>query len=356
MTSLSHPRAVRPTMVDVAREAEVSLKTVSRVVNGEGRVRPETAKRVRGAIDRLGFHRNDSARQLRRGSSASIGLVVEDLANPFYSQLAAAVEREARREHHLLISASAEGDPEREIDLVAALVARQVDGLVVVPAGRADRGQEHRTWGTPIVYVDRPGAEGAGDSVLSDNVGGVRSAVEHLAARGHRGIGFLGDNPSYWTAGERERAFRATHAALRLDGEPQVAMGPHTPESLAVVLAAWMAADPPVTAVVTGNNRVTVVALRAMRDLPEPVAIVGYDDFELADLLEPAVTVVHQDPAAMGRAAVQQLFARLRGDDGPARSVTLPTRLVVRESGELHSAPVRGATRDAATRRREVQP
>jgi LacI family transcriptional regulator len=320
-------------MVDVAREAGVSLKTVSRVVNEESGVRPETARRVRRVIERLGFQRNDSASQLRRGSSASIGLVVEDLGNPFYSQLAAAVEREARREGHLLISASAEGDPEREAALVAALVARQVDGLVVVPAGLAGAG--HRTWGAPVVYVDRPGADVSSDTVLSDNVGGVRSAVEHLAARGHRRIGFLGDDPAYWTAQERERAFRATHADLRLDGEQAVAMGPHTPDSLSAVLTAWTSGPDPVTALVTGNNRVTVAMLRAIRKLDAPLAFVGYDDFELADLLEPAVTVVHQDPGAMGRAAARQLFARINGDDGPPRSVTVPTRLVVRASGAM---------------------
>ena len=320
-------------MVDVAREAGVSLKTVSRVVNDEPGVRPETARRVRRVIARLGFQRNDSASQLRRGSSASIGLVVEDLGNPFYSQLAAAVEREARREGHLLISASAEGDPEREAALVAALVARQVDGLVVVPAGLGSAG--HRTWGAPMVYVDRPGVDPSTDTVLSDNTGGVRSAVEHLAARGHHRIGFLGDDVAYWTAQERERAFRATHADLRLDGLPAVAMGPHTAESLAAVLGAWTAAPEPVTALVTGNNRVTVAMLRAIRALGRPLAFVGYDDFELADLLEPTVTVVHQDPAAMGQAAALALFARIKGDDGPPRSVTVPTHLIVRESSGL---------------------
>jgi LacI family transcriptional regulator len=321
-------------MVDVAREAQVSLKTVSRVVNGEPRVRPTTERRVRQAIELLGFQRNVSASQLRGGASASIGLVVEDLANPFYSQLAAAVEREARRERHLMISASAEGDPVRETELVAALVARQVDGLVVVPSTSAGAGTSHQTWGAPVVYVDRPGSHAGADSVLSDNAGGVRSAVEHLAAHGHRVIAFLGDDPSHWTAGERERAFRATHRALHLAGEPVVAMGPHTPQSVARLVAEWAAHPEPVTAVVTGNNRVTVATLRAMHLQPAPLSLVGYDDFELADLLEPAVTVVHQDPAAMGQEAARQLFARVRGDDGPPRTITLPTRLLVRASGE----------------------
>ncbi|HEY3534861.1 MAG TPA: LacI family DNA-binding transcriptional regulator [Pedococcus sp.] len=332
MTTLSPSSASRPTMVDVAREAEVSLKTVSRVVNGEAGVSAQTAKRVNRAIARLGFQRNASASGLRRGTSASIGLVVEDLANPFYSQLAAAVEREARAERHLMMSTSAEGDPVREAELVAALLARQVDGLVVVPAARGDVGEAHRTWGTPLVYVDRPGSQAGADSVLSDNAGGIRSAVEHLAARGHRRIGFLGDDPAYWTAGERELAFRATHRALGLPGEPRVSMGPQTVESVDRALAGWTSGPDAVTALVTGNNRVTVAALRAVRRRSLCVSLVGYDDFELADLLEPAVTVVHQDPAAMGRQAAHQLFARIRGDTGPPRTLTLPTRLLVRAS------------------------
>ena len=156
MTTLSPPGSARPTMVDVAREAEVSLKTVSRVVNGEARVRPETARKVHRVIERLGFQRNDSASQLRRGTSASIGLVVEDLSNPFYSQLGAAVEREAGREGHLLITASAEGDPERE----SALVAAGADGSSGRRPRRGAGGgtAPPRSWhrGSPVVYVDRP--------------------------------------------------------------------------------------------------------------------------------------------------------------------------------------------------------
>ncbi len=345
MTTLSSTRAARgnrPTMVDVAREAMVSLKTVSRVVNDEQGVRPATAQRVQDAIERLGFQRNDSASQLRRGTTASIGLIVEDLGNPFYSQLAAAVEREARRERHLLISASAEGSPEREADLVAALVARRVDGLVVVPAatGTAHAEVEHETYGTPVVYVDRPPyvdrrrPGSTADTVLSDNMGGIRSAVEHLAARGHRRIAFLGDDPQFWTACEREEAFRATLAALQLPGVPTVAMGPHTPTSLGQLFAVWTADAVPVTAVVTGNNRVTIAALRAMNAEHVAFSLVGYDDFELADLLDPPVTVVNQDPAAMGRQAAQQLFTRIHGDDSTPRALVMPTQLLVRGSGD----------------------
>lgn len=333
MTTLS-PRSVRPTMVDVAREAEVSLKTVSRVVNAEPGVRADTARRVREVIDRLGFQRNDGASQLRRGRTASIGLIVEDLANPFYSQLAASVEREARREECLLFSASAEDSPQREAGLLAALLARRVDGLIVVPAVEDEPVERPpRTWGTPLVYVDRLPSRPRADAVVSDNVGGIRSAVEHLVAHGHRRIGFLGDDPRIWTARQRQKAFRATSTELRLPGEPLTAMGPHTPESIAPVLKRWCSGRSPVTAVVTGNNRITVSLLHAERRLGTHLSLVGYDDFELASLLEPAVTVVHQDPAALGRHAAQQLFRRLRGDDSPPQTETVPTRLIVRQSG-----------------------
>ncbi|WP_427816391.1 LacI family DNA-binding transcriptional regulator [Janibacter sp. G1551] len=321
-------------MVDVAAEAHVSVKTVSRVVNDEAGVREETATRVRAVIERLGFQRHDGARHLRGGRTSTIGLVVEDLANPFYSQIGAAVEREARRHQHLLITASAEGSPTRERAVLDALVARRLDGVIVVPAGETPTANARAVAsGTPVVYVDRPVRGPATDTVLSDNVGGVRSAVEHLVAHGHQRVGFLGDDLGFWTARQRRDAFTATHQALRLPGQPRVGMGPHTTEGIANLLREWTAGPQPVTALLTGNNRITVLALHALRDTGRTLSLVGYDDFELADLVEPAVTVVHQDPGAMGQKATQQLFARLAGDDSPPETVVIPTRLIVRGSG-----------------------
>ncbi|HYN29216.1 MAG TPA: LacI family DNA-binding transcriptional regulator [Dermatophilaceae bacterium] len=336
MTTLSSTRSARPTMVDVAREAQVSLKTVSRVVNREPGVRPETSERVRAVMERLGFQRNDSARQLRRGKTASIGLVVEDLANPFYSSLAAAIEQEAREASHLLISGSTEGSVEREASLVDALLDRRVDGLVVVPAtGSVPETAERRTWGTPLVYVDRPVEGASADTVLSDNDGGIRSAVEHLAGHGHRGLGYLGDAPDLWTARRREAAFRTACADLALPVPPRVAMGPHTAGSLVPVLKEWGRGAEPATALVTGNNRVTVALLHALQASGLRFSFVGYDDFELADVLVPPVTVVHQDPPELGRRAARRLFGRLGGDASPPHTERVPTRLIVRESGAM---------------------
>lgn len=323
-------------MADVARLAGVSVKTVSRVVNTEPGVRAETRRRVEETIDRLGFLRNDGASQLRSGrTDNSIGLVVEDLGDPFYSTLARAVERVSRLQGHLLITGSGEGCPEQERSLTGALLSRRVSGLLVVPAA-ADHSwlASDAATDVPVVFLDRP-ADGVGaDTVLTDNEGGVRSAVEHLAANGHRHIGFLGDDPVHWTAGRRAAGFRTATSDLGLASDV-VACGPYAAGDLETTLTRWAGSEPAVTAVLTGNNRVTVAVLRALRATGLRLGLVGFDDFELADVVEPPVTVVAQDAAAMGEQAAQLLFQRISGSSGPHRSVVLPTRLVVRGSGRL---------------------
>ena len=326
-------------MIDVAEHAHVSLKTVSRVVNDEPGVRSETADRVRESIKALGFRRNDGARQLRRGRTASIGLVVEDLANPFYSTLTGAVERVARRRAHLLMSASAEGSAERERSIVEAFLDRRVDGLIIVPAA-AEHGWLIPELGdrTPVVFVDRPPVGIAADAVLIDNRGGVRSAVEHLVARGHRRLGFLGDDASFWTANERRAGFEASVHDLDQAETGNIAMGPYELDDLVTLLRSWTDGPDSITAVVTGNNRVTSQALHAIRRLDTRPALVGFDDFEYADLLDPPVTVISHNPDALGEQAAHTLFSRLDALAEPdsrlpsVRQIVLPTRLIVRGS------------------------
>lgn len=203
----------RPTMKDVAARAGVGLKTVSRVVNGEPGVTPDTERRVQEAIEALGFRRNDSARVLRKGRTASIGLVLEDLADPFYGPLSRAVEEVARAHGALLINGSSAEDPEREQELVLALCARRVDGLIVIPAGDDHRYLEPEIKaGIATVFVDRPAGRIDADMVLSDSFGGSREGVAHLIAHGHRRIGFIGDQPRIHTATERLRGYHAAMA------------------------------------------------------------------------------------------------------------------------------------------------
>ncbi|MFI6479468.1 LacI family DNA-binding transcriptional regulator [Nonomuraea sp. NPDC050663] len=323
---------MRPTMNDVARAAGVALKTVSRVVNGEPGVNESTAARVREAIQQLGYSRNEGARMLRRGRTATIGLVIEDVGDPFYAGLSRAVEESVIRQGYLLLTGSSGEDPGRERELVRAFCDRRVDGLIVIPAGNDHTYlRPELDAGTPAVFVDRPPGPGIdADTVVCDNAGGAALAVGHLLRHGHRRIAFLGDSPSIFTATERLRGYRETLGELY--DERLVTMRPATLEGVRADLDRMFALDDPPTALFTGNGRFTMTALRALagRWLP----LVGFDDFELADLLSPGVTVVAQDPAGLGRVAAELLLRRIGGDDGPSEHLRLPVRLIVRGSVE----------------------
>ncbi|WP_243766151.1 LacI family DNA-binding transcriptional regulator [Streptomyces sp. GC420] len=324
-------------MKDVAARAGVGLKTVSRVVNSEPGVTPDTERRVQEAIEALGFRRNDSARVLRKGRTASIGLVLEDLADPFYGPLSRAVEEVARDHGALLINGSSAEDPEREEELVLALCARRVDGLVIVPASQDHRYLEPElAAGVATVFVDRPAGRIEADAVLSDSFGGARDGVAHLIAHGHRRIGFIGDQPRIHTAAERLRGYRAAMAAAGLAvDESWVSLGTTDAGRVEAAATAMLDAPEPVTAIFAGNNRVTVTVVRVLARRSRQVALVGFDDLELADLLQPGLTVIAQDAAALGRTAAEFLFRRLEGGPEAPQRVVLPTTLIPRGSGEL---------------------
>ncbi|MFC5675308.1 LacI family DNA-binding transcriptional regulator [Streptomyces incanus] len=330
----------RPTMKDVAARAGVGLKTVSRVVNGEPGVTPETERRVQESIEALGFRRNDSARVLRKGRTSSVGLVLEDLADPFYGPLSRAVEEVARAHGALLINGSSAEDADREQELVLALCARRVDGLVVIPAGDDHRYLEPELKaGVATVFVDRPAGRIDADVVVSDNYGGARDGVAHLVAHGHRRIGFIGDMPGIHTASERLRGYRAAMEDAGIPVEDAwMSLGVTDPERVRRATEEMLSRPDPVTAVFTGNNRVTVTVIRVLSERSRPVALVGFDDIELADLLRPGLTVVAQDSAALGRTAAERLFRQLDGTLLTPERIELPTRLITRGSGELPPA------------------
>ena len=201
----------RPTMKQVAAVAGVSLATVSRVVNGGPSVRPDLAARVRDAVELLGYRHNHTASSLRRADrlSASIGLIFEDVANPFFSAVHRGVEDVARGRGVLTLAGSSDELPERERELAESLTARRVDGLIIAPAA-TDHSylQRDRAAGLALVFVDRPASFIDADVVLTDNAGGAREAVSHLIAHGHERIAFLGDRPELHTATERLRGYR----------------------------------------------------------------------------------------------------------------------------------------------------
>ena len=331
--------ARRPTLKDVAERAQVSLKTTSRVLNGEKSVRAETEQRVRDAMAELGFRPNDFARRLRLGTdSSSIGLLIEDLSNPFYSGIAHAIELRAHERAMLLIIASSQRDPALERRLVLSLSQRRVSGLIVVPAGH-DHGHlaAEQERGLQIVFVDRPAEGVEADVVVADNEGGARLAVTHLIRQGHRRISYLGDDAGLYTSIQRRAGYQAAlnlHGADAEDSLSRVGLADSAAAEHAV--RELLAARRPPTAFFTGNNLLTIGALHALRSLGRTdVAVVGFDDFEAADLVVPGVTVVRHDAADLGRLAADRLFARLDGDRTDPAVKMLPVHLITRGSGEI---------------------
>jgi len=329
-------------MHDVGALAGVSLKTVSRVINGDPTVSADIVVRVGRAVELLGYRPNRAASSLRRADrkTATIGLLLEDVANPFSSALHRAIENAAREREMLVFAGSSDEDPEREREVIAAFVSHQVDGLIVVPADQShsDLLLERRRTGLPMVFLDRPGPVAEVDSVTADNQVGARTAVLHLVAHGHQRIGFMGDLGSIWTAAERERGYQDGMAAAGLTVDQALVRRNlrSSDEAMRATLEVLALAEPP-TALFTAQNLITTGALRALRQvgLHHRIAVVGFDDIQLADLLDPPVSVVAQDPSALGRTAARLLLSRLDGDEGPFQHVVLPTRLVARGSGEI---------------------
>jgi LacI family transcriptional regulator len=343
----------RPTMKDVAARAGVALKTVSRVVNGESGVTPATTERVLDAIEELGFRRNESARLLRTGQTATLGFIAEQVADPDQAALYRGLEEVARDQGFLLYSGSTDNDQDREERLALALCARRVDGMVIVPTS-GDHGYlaAEIAAGVATVFALRPpmpaardavsdntAADGPvspeavlGDVVVADERGGAKVAVAHLIAHGHRRIGYLG---AHGVPGALAR-YRSRRLALGYT-EAMAAAGLPVDQG-------WLSLSPGglsgagVTAVFCGSRAHTAQALHALAaglQRSERIAVIGFGDFELADLVPPGITVVSYDPARIGRTAGELLLRRLAGNGEPPRLVELPVALIPRGSAEF---------------------
>ncbi|WP_295784049.1 LacI family DNA-binding transcriptional regulator [uncultured Microbacterium sp.] len=325
-------RTGRPTMVDVAAEAGVSLKTVSRVINGEPHVDPGMAARVLDAVDRLGYHRNALAASLRSGDRDTIGFIAADLSNTFYMAIAAAVSAVASRERMHLVMASSEEDAVRERTLALDLCQRQIGGLIVVPTA-VDHSYLSREveLGTPVVFLDRPGSGIPADAILLDNRGGARDAVAELLADGHRRIAVLLDAGGIFTMTERLAGAREAFAAAGLDLDPALVVeGLHTPAVARDAVDRLLDAQEPPTAVFCANNRITIGALEAVVSRGSTVAITGFDDFELSRLLPRRIRIVDYDITALGARAAETLLTRRADPATGSHTHLVPTCLVDR--------------------------
>ena len=340
----------RPTMREVAALSGVSLKTVSRVVNEVPTVAPELVVKVHAAMDRLGFRPNLAASNLRRGDGRThtIGLLVEDVGNPFSAAVHRAVEDYAAPRGVLVLSSSLDEDPERERRMVRTLVARRVDGLIIVPASSDHRYLvAEQEAGTATVFVDRLPVPLIGDAVVTDNREASAAGVAHLIAAGHRRIAYLGDSDTLMTARDRYDgyldAMRAGKAAGCAVDPGLVVHGLRTTRAADEAVTALLARPDAPTALFTSQNLITIGAVEALHrlGLHHRVAVVGFDDFPLAQLLDPGVTVLAQQPAEIGRIAAGLLFARLAGDRSAPSVHVIPSPLVRRGSGEIPATAAR---------------
>jgi LacI family transcriptional regulator len=334
----------RPTMKEVAALAGVSLKTVSRVVNEVPTVDPALVAKVHLAMDRLGFRPNLAASNLRRGDGRThtVGLLVEDVANPFSAAVHRAVEDYASQRGVLVLSSSLDEDAERERRMVRALVARRVDGLIIVPASADHRYLvAEQEAGTAVVFVDRLPTPLIGDAVVTDNREASAEGVRHLIAAGHRRIAYLGDTESLPTARDRYAGYCDALRAAAVRGcalDPELVVhGLRTTVAADEAVTGLLSRPDPPTALFSSQNLVTIGAVQALHrlGLRHRVALVGFDDFPLAQLLDPGVTVLAQQPSRIGTLAARLLFDRMAGDDAPPRAHVISSTLIPRGSGEI---------------------
>ncbi|HEY8374507.1 MAG TPA: LacI family DNA-binding transcriptional regulator [Pseudonocardiaceae bacterium] len=328
------------TIKDVAQRAGVSTATVSRVLNGHPAPTEETRRQVLAAVAELGYRPNILARSLRMQRTGTLGLIISDLLNPFFAEIARAVEDEARQHGYCTVFGNADENDEQQLRYVRTLLDRQVDGLLVCPA--TDRGEwvaEVAARGVPLVLLDRAVHTGDDDTappvVRADGTRALHDLAAHLVGLGHRRIGVIAGPPSTSTGRERLAAFSDALAALGVPlPDHLVVHGDFRKESgaRAAVELARLPERP--TVLVAMDNLMGLGALEALRRLrlvvPTDIGLAVYDDLPWFPLLEPPITVITQPTREMGAAAVRVLLDLVEG--GSAEDVSLPARLVVRGS------------------------
>jgi LacI family transcriptional regulator len=327
----------RATVYDVARVAGVSIKTVSRVVNGSEQVAENTRHRVLQAVKELAYVRNSVAHSLRTGSGDAIGVVIDSIADSFFAKLVSVIEERMLAEGISVLIASTGRSVSRERGQVARLAGQNVRALLIAPIGDDHSYITDVTAGMPVVLIDRGWEIPGYDTVLVQDRAGAKAAVEHLIARGHRRIAFIGDTGDLPTIAQRRLGYLDGLAAGRLAvDEELLRTGCGEPEPAAAATAELLALPDPPTAVFSSNPRASLGVVRALHQgLRTDIALVSFGDFALADSLEPAVTIVDQDPTPIAETAVDLLLARMRGEQHDATTIVLPVSVVPRGSGEL---------------------
>ncbi len=331
----------RPTMREVAALSGTSLKTVSRVFNSVPTVDPVLTEKVRKVAKKLNYTPNMTAGALRRtnGKTNTIGILLEDISNPFSASLYRIYEDYAEKNGYIILAGSLDEEPEREHELVNLFISRRVDGLLIAPSGNDHAYLKSEVAkGMHFGFVDRPPVNFEADAVLSTNRQGSLEAVNHLISFGHKRILFLGDDPAIYTAQERYEGYAKALKGAKIQVNKSLVLRGLENEELAIaeVRKVLRSQEAP-TAIFATQNLLTWVAMKALRaeNLEEKIALVGFDDLPGAELLRPAVTLVKQNLAEMGRRSIEMLFARINGDTSKFHTEIIETTLTPMGSGEI---------------------
>jgi LacI family transcriptional regulator len=348
------------TVQDVARHAGVSVATVSYVLNGTRFVSAGLRERVLAAVRELHYEPNAAARTLRSNRSHTLGLILPDLRNPFFTETVRGVEDMAEARGYTVLLANSDEDPRREATHLRVLRAKHVDGLILAPAGGPYQElQQLVDTGFPLVLLDRDLARLGAPVVMLDNEAAARAAVDHLIRLGHQRIGMISGRPPISSTVDRQRGYRRALDAAGLSFDQQlVAMGGSTIEGGVAAAGTLLELPSPPTAIFAANNLMTIGAVMAIErhglSIPGDIALVGFDDFPWADVFRPRLTTVAQPLYELGRAAAELVLKQLSGADRRPRRVLFPGTLVVRDSSgaqEWLRAPIRrGRAREHAPR------
>lgn len=333
---LSRNRTRSATISDVAREAGVAPMTVSRAINGHPHVKPETLIKVQEAIAKLSYSPNQAARMLMGQRSNSIALVIPELRNPFFAVVANGVQTAARSNGSLVWMVASNNDVRIERQEIEKLLSYNVDGILLIPSNPGHRYlKELLRTNVPVVSIDLPIESGAADSVVIENRQSSQEAVEHLIGHGREQILCVGGWPDLFTIRERIAGYES---AMRKAGlQRKVLTDPYDLPATRRAIEQMLRRKNPRAAIFSLNQLTTEIILTLLEDMgvsvPEQVGFIGFDDFSLASIFKPRLTVVRQPTEELGACAARILFERLGSKEPlPRRRTVLPTELVVRES------------------------
>lgn len=328
------------TMDDVASRAGVSTSTVSHVVNGTRKVSAATVLAVQRAIQELGYIPNTLARSLARSSTSTIGVAISALSNHYFSETVHAIETECAKHGYMMLFVDTHDDPQQELRVVTALHHRRVDGIVLAPSNESLALDYLRANQIPAVLVDRM-MSAQFDQVGVENARSTQTLIEHLISHGHSRIGFISGRAGFSTTDERVAGYTAALQGAGLAVDPQLLVnGGSSTEPARQATVQLLGLESPPTAIMAGNNLMTLGAMHALRDahleVPAQMALVGFDDFDWADFFVPRLTLIAQPVQALGAQAVNLLLQRMASPAAPTQCVRLAPTLRIRNSCGCH--------------------